>query len=234
MKHDARKTGETAKEYAYRILKENIITMELEPGSILNDVELSQLIGISRTPVREAIIKLKEESGIIEIFPQRGMRIALIDMELVQEARFLRLTLEKAMVELACDMALEEDFAWLEENLALQEFYMKNDNPIKLLELDNQLHKKLFIICRKEQIYRVSQGLSIHFDRVRNTESGTAPSTAGILEDHYSLVQAIRDKDKEQAKQIIEAHLERWHMNEQRLRREHPQYFKDYKQEISF
>lgn len=234
MKHDARQAGETAKEYAYRILKENIITMELEPGCTLNDIELSQLIGVSRTPVREAIIKLKEESDIIEIFPQRGMRIALIDMELVQEARFLRLTLEKAMVELACDMAREEDFAWMEENLALQELYMKNDNPIKLLELDNDLHKRLFVVCHKEQIYRVSQGLSIHFDRVRNTESGTAPSTARILEDHHSLVQAIRDKDKERAKQIIEAHLERWHLNEQRLRREHPRYFKDYDRETPF
>ena len=98
---EARQAGETAKEYAYRIIKENIITLELEPGSTLNDMEISQMIGISRTPVREAIIKLKEESDIIEIFPQRGMRIALIDTDIVQEVRFLRLTLEKAMVELA-------------------------------------------------------------------------------------------------------------------------------------
>ncbi|MFT4007134.1 MAG: GntR family transcriptional regulator, partial [Lacrimispora sp.] len=52
MKNDARQTGETAKEYAYRILKENIITLEPEPGSTLNDMEISQMIGISRTPVR--------------------------------------------------------------------------------------------------------------------------------------------------------------------------------------
>lgn len=227
MKHDARQAGETAKEYAYRTLKENIITMELEPGCTLNDMELSQLIGVSRTPVREAIIKLKEESGIIEIFPQRGMRIALIDTELVREARFLRLTLERAMAELACDMAGKEDFVWLEENLALQELYLKNNNPIKLLELDNELHKKLFIICHKEHIYRVSQGLSIHFDRVRNTEAGSTPNGSKILKDHHSLVQAIRDKDKERAKQIIEVHLERWHMNEMRLRKECPQYFKN-------
>ena len=141
---EARQAGETAKEYAYRIIKENIITLELEPGSTLNDMEISQMIGISRTPVREAIIKLKEESDIIEIFPQRGMRIALIDTDIVQEVRFLRMTLEKAMVELACDMAQEADFVWLEENLTLQEFYLKNNLIQKLLELDNALHRKLF------------------------------------------------------------------------------------------
>ncbi|WP_312433562.1 GntR family transcriptional regulator [Lacrimispora sp.] len=227
MKNDARHTGETAKEYAYRILKENIITLELEPGSTLNDMEISQMIGISRTPVREAIIKLKEESDIIEIFPQRGMRIALIDTDVVQEARFLRMILEKAMVELACDMAQEKDFVWLEENLTLQEFYLKNDMVSKLLELDNELHRKLFVICRKEQIYRVNRGLSIHYDRVRNMEAGTAIHGAKTVEDHRSLVEAIRDKDKERAKQIMEVHLDRWLLNEQTLRKEYPQFFKN-------
>ncbi|MEY8353985.1 GntR family transcriptional regulator [Lachnospiraceae bacterium 54-53] len=227
MKNDARQAGETAKEYAYRILKENIITLELKPGSTLNDMEISQMIGISRTPVREAIIKLKEESNIIEIFPQRGMRIALIDTEVVQEARFLRMTLEKAMVELACDMAREEDFLWFEENLTLQEFYLKNDIFPKLLDLDNELHRKLFVICRKEQIYRVSRGLSIHYDRVRNMEAGAAIHGLKTVEDHRNLVRAIRDKDKENAKQIMEVHLDRWLLNEQTLRKEYPQYFKN-------
>ncbi|MBS6952373.1 MAG: GntR family transcriptional regulator [Enterocloster asparagiformis] len=225
MKIEARQAGETAKEYAYRVLKENITTLELEPGSTLNDMEISQMIGISRTPVREAIIKLKEESDIIEIFPQRGMRIALIDTDIVQEVRFLRMTLEKAMVELACDMAREEDFVWLEENLTLQEFYLKNNMIQKLLELDNALHRKMFSICRKDLIYRMSQGLSIHYDRVRNMEATTIHGHKTV-EDHRNLVKAIRDKDKELAKRIMEEHLDRWLMNEQTLRKQYPQYFK--------
>lgn len=227
MKIDARQAGETAKEYAYRILKENITTLELEPGSTLNDMEISQMIGISRTPVREAIIKLKEESDIIEIFPQRGMRIALIDTDLVQEVRFLRMTLEKAIVELACDMAGAEDFAWLEENLTLQEFYLKNDMISKLLDADNSLHRKLFSICHKDMIYRMSQGLSIHYDRVRNMEASTVIHGEKTVDDHRNLVKAIREQDKERAKQITEIHLDRWLLNEQMLRRQYPQYFKD-------
>lgn len=225
MKIEARQAGETAKEYAYRVLKENITTLELEPGSTLNDMEISQMIGISRTPVREAIIKLKEESDIIEIFPQRGMRIALIDTDIVQEVRFLRMTLEKAMVELACDMAREEDFVWLEENLTLQEFYLKNNLIQKLLDLDNALHRKMFSICRKDLIYRMSQGLSIHYDRVRNMEATTIHGHKTV-EDHRNLVKAIRNKDKELAKKIMEEHLDRWLMNEQTLRKQYPQYFK--------
>ena len=87
------------------------------------------------------------------------------------------------------------------------------------------LHRKLFTICRKDLIYRMSQGLSIHYDRVRNMEA-TAIHGHKTVEDHRNLVKAIRDKDKEQAKRIMEEHLDRWLMNEQTLRNEYPQYFK--------
>ena len=153
MKIEEKRHGETARQYAYRTLRGNIISLDLEPGAPFNDVEMSQMIGISRTPVREAVIQLSEESRIIEIFPQRGMRIALIDVELVEEARFLRLVLEKAAVELVCGQADEEDLRWLDENIRLQEFYLEGGSSQKLLELDNKMHRKLFSICRKELTY---------------------------------------------------------------------------------
>ena len=116
MKIEEKRHGETARQYAYRTLRGNIISLDLEPGAPFNDVEMSQMIGISRTPVREAVIQLSEESRIIEIFPQRGMRIALIDVELVEEARFLRLVLEKAAVELGSWMRISDfrSFIWRE------------------------------------------------------------------------------------------------------------------------
>lgn len=226
MKIDARKEYEAAKEYAYRILKENIITLELEPGSALNDMEVSRLIGISRTPVREAIIRLREESDIIEIFPQKGMCIAKIDTDVIQQVRFLRMTLEKAIVELACDVVQEEDLIRLDENLKLQEFYVKNQMFEQFFDSDNLMHKMFFTICRKELVYQKSQGLAIHYDRVRNMEMTTLKDSRTLLEDHIRLVRAIRGRDKEQASNIMEKHLDRWLLNEQKLREKFPQYFK--------
>ena len=98
MKIEEKRHGETARQYAYRTLRENIISLDLEPGAPFNDVEMSQMIGISRTPVREAVIQLSEESRIIEIFPQRGMRIALIDVELVEEAAVKHLPFLKGWI----------------------------------------------------------------------------------------------------------------------------------------
>ena len=107
MKIEEKRHGETARQYAYRTLRENIISLDLEPGAPFNDVEMSQMIGISRTPVREAVIQLSEESRIIEIFPQRGMRIALIDVDLVEEARFLRLVLERRLLSWSADRRMK-------------------------------------------------------------------------------------------------------------------------------
>ena len=225
MKIEEKRHGETARQYAYRTLRENIISLDLEPGAPFNDVEMSQMIGISRTPVREAVIQLSEESRIIEIFPQRGMRIALIDVDLVEEARFLRLVLEKAAVELVCGQADEEDLQWLDENIRLQEFYLEGGSSRKLLELDNEMHRKLFSICRKELTYEMSQRLAIHYDRIRSL-SVAAVKDHKIIEDHKKLLEAIRSRDKKLAAETMDLQLNRWMLNEQMFRDQYPAYFK--------
>ena len=225
MKIEEKKSGETAREFAYRTIRDNIISLDLEPGAPFNDIEVSQQIGISRTPVREAVIQLSEESRIIEIFPQRGMRIALIDVELVEEARFLRLIVEKAAVELVCDMACEDDLKWLDENIRLQEFYRQGGSPEKLLELDNEMHRKLFSICRKELTYSMCQRLSIHYDRIRSLSVNTVKDHK-IIGEHRELLDAIRLKDKKRAVETMDRHLNNWMLNEKLFREQYPQYFK--------
>lgn len=225
MRIEEKKSGETAREYAYRTIRDNIISLDLGPGSPFNDIEVSQQIGISRTPVREAVIQLSEESRIIEIFPQRGMRIALIDVDLVEEARFSRLVLEKAVVEQVCDLACDGDLRWLDENVRLQEFYLESSSPEKLLELDNEMHRKLFSICRKDLTYSMCQRLAVHYDRIRSL-SVTTVKDYTIIEDHKKLLHAIRSGDKALAVDTMDRHLNRWMLNEKMFREQYPQYFK--------
>ena len=75
---------ETGREYVLRVLKENIVMLELEPGSRISENELAAELGISRTPVREALIELSK-SKIVEIYPQKGSYVSLIDWEMVEE-----------------------------------------------------------------------------------------------------------------------------------------------------
>lgn len=93
--------NETVREYAYRVLYENIMSLKLPPGTAMSEQELSGILNVSRTPVREAFIRLSQK-GLLEILPQRGTFVSKIHTEQLAEFRFFRVTLERAIVELAC------------------------------------------------------------------------------------------------------------------------------------
>ncbi|SMP59044.1 GntR family transcriptional regulator [Anoxynatronum buryatiense] len=216
--------SETAREYALRILRSNIISMHLQPGAFLSENELAMEMGVSRTPVREALIELSK-AQIVEIYPQKGSMISFIDPDLVEEARFLRYVLEPAIVEMACDVSSKQDIFKLEENIRLQEFYLENPAPNKLLEMDDAFHKKLYSICKKERTYYMIKGFMIHFDRVRNLSLSTIKDIK-IVSDHKAITAAIANGDKAEAKAVIEKHLSRYKIDEKTMREQYPQFFK--------
>ncbi|MCH1960595.1 GntR family transcriptional regulator [Romboutsia hominis] len=86
-----KKYKETGKEYAYRILKDNIMSLELKPGELLSESDLSEKLNISRTPIREVLMKLKNEH-LIEVKPQSGTYVSLMDSKIIDEAIFMRST----------------------------------------------------------------------------------------------------------------------------------------------
>ena len=133
------KHRENSRDFAYRVIREMIVNMELTPGSKVSETELASLLNLSRTPVREALIDL-EKSGVVEVLPQKGTFISYINPLLVEEARFLRLTLEKEIVSLLCEPQYQTELNTLEENISLQEFYLQHQNYEKFLELDNEFH----------------------------------------------------------------------------------------------
>lgn len=215
---------ETAREYAYRVIKQNIVSLKLKPGSMVSENELAEEMGISRTPVREALIELNKLK-IVEIYPQKGSFISLIDSALVEEARYIRLIIEKSMAEMACDVATPMDILLLEENLRLQEFYLANPSGDRQLELDNEFHELLFKICNKKFTYNLISGMMTHFDRVRRLSIVVIKDTKNIS-DHKAIVEAISKKDKQKAGEIITNHLTRYTVDEEELKKQYPDYFK--------
>ncbi|MDO4523508.1 MAG: GntR family transcriptional regulator [Eubacteriales bacterium] len=220
----AKQSNETAKKYAYRVLKDNIVSLNLKPGEMINDMEIAAQLGISRTPVREAIIQHSNGSGIIEIFPQRGMRVAYIDLKKVYECRFLRITLEREMVRNACDLVKSEDISELRENINLQALYFREKNFRKVLEYDNRMHRRIYEICRCEMIYNQISESMIHYDRARNLET-TISGYDRTIQDHRDLVDAIAKNDKDGAEKVIIGHLGRWMLNEKEVHEKFKSYF---------
>ncbi len=223
MKAVERYNSETAREYAMRAITENIISIDLEPGQLISENEIASFLGVSRTPVRESIQELNK-AALIEIYPQRGSYVSLIDSKYVEEAVFLRKVLDIAVIEEACNLATPEDIAALEENVALQEFYLKSNNTKKIFELDNEFHRMIYVAAKKEMIHNMRRNVMIHFDRVR-TLSMLAVKDTKIVADHGIMLSAIKNKDKNKAKEIVEKHLDRYRVDQEELLRTYPQYF---------
>ena len=215
---------ETGRDYALRTIKDNIIRLELAPGSQGSENELAVEMGLSRTPVREALIELSRVR-IIETYPQRKSVVALIDNDLVEESRFMRNVLECAVVEQVCEKATEADIERLMVNVQLQNFYMDNFYPENLMALDNEFHDILFDIAKKSQVRFLMQSISMHFDRVRNLALSEVKSQK-IVKDHEDLVIAIKNKDTKTARELMEKHLNRYKIDAVELRERYPEYFK--------
>ena len=215
---------ETGRDYALRVLKENIVNLEIAPGSQISENELSAALGISRAPIREALSEL-EKVKIVEIQPQKKTSVLLIDPVLVEEARFMRSTLEDAVIGEVCMQRTEQDLFRLEENLTLQDLAFRSNALDQVMIKDNEFHRYFFEISRKPEIYQLMQTLQIHFDRVRNLTLHTIIDRK-ILEEHEAIFRCIRERDVENARIRLRAHLERVQVDSSVVRKAYPQYFK--------
>ena len=136
-----KKHKETGKEYAYRVLKDNIMCLELKPGELLSESDLSEKLNISRTPIREVIMRLKGEH-LIEVKPQAGTYVSLIDKEIIEEAIFMRRLLEKEVLKEAC-IKFSEEINDNTNEMYLFFYYNKDLNSFAYGRLfPNQIEKK--------------------------------------------------------------------------------------------
>ena len=214
---------ERGRDYAKRVSRDKIISLELEPGAVISDRELASWMNLSRTPVREALLDLAKVK-IVEIYPQRGSVVAPIDYNLVEEAQFVRSVLEVAVVQLACERATQEQLEQLKESVALQEFYYQHGSSERLLEMDDEFHRLLFQIAGRMQAYEMMQSITVHFDRVRSL-AVTAVKEHLWMSDHRNICEAVAAHDQEAARQLMEKHLNRYKVDEKALREQYPQYF---------
>lgn len=224
LEKEERYPTETAGDYAFRIIKEDIITLKLKPNTMISEKILSNELGISRTPVREALNNLSQ-TGIIEIIPQTGIYITKIDYNLVEEARFLRLQLELGVVKKLCNVDGHIDYTELEQNLKLQEFYMMNDDRDNLFALDNKFHELLFEYANKPQSHQIMKNMQIHFDRVRRLNLETVDDPVELLNDHKNIVTALINKDTKKSRELIRLHLSRYEIDRKFLEKKYNDYF---------
>ena len=218
-----RQPSENARSYALRVLLHNIITLELAPGSAVSENELSLVLKLSRTPVREALIELSK-MGLVDIQPQRGSYIAKIDYELVEESRFMRLVLENAVLALVCEGISPEHEEMLRANMAEETRHLEAGDYPRLFELDTDFHRLLFLSVGKARTYSIIHSQMVHFDRLRAL-SLKSLKLDKIVEDHENILYAIGRRDSELAEMLMTRHLTRHRVEKSELIKLYPDYF---------
>lgn len=221
--YSERKEQESAKQFAYRILRRNILLLDMVPGEPISEKEIAKKLELSRTPVREALLELCRER-LVEIYPQRGTRVALMDSRLVDQGRFLRETVELALLELACKSVSKDLIVQMEENLKEQELAADKGDIIEFFLKDNDFHRLLFTACGKESVFDAIGIFLPHFMRERMLRLSMF-DTRELLVDHNQILEAIKRGDCRTAKRHLSEHLDHVMCDQQLLLEGYPQYF---------
>lgn len=221
--YSERMDTESAKQYAYRILRRNILLLDMFPGEQINEKDISLKLKLSRTPVREALLELNRER-LVEIYPQRGTRVSLMDSRLVDQGRFLRETVELALLELACKNISADEISRLEKNLEEQEMEAQKGDIINFFLKDNEFHRMLFTVCHKETVFDAISMYLPHFMRERMLRLNMF-DTKELLCDHHNIMEAIKKGDCRTAKRYLSEHLDHVMCDQQLLLDGYPQYF---------
>ena len=222
---DKKMQGESIREYVIRIMKMNVINLNLKPGECVSEIGISKELGLSRTPVREAFIKLSQEE-LLDIIPQKGTYVSLIDLDIVEEAKFLRKALEKAIIETSLGYITDKHIEELEENIHLQEFYVNNKNYMKLLDLDNQFHRLIFSACKKDRIYSFMESINIHLTRVRVLRLVAIIDIDLMLTQHKDILNAIKERDPQKIEKVMDIHTSGNVLEPETMCSLYPSYFK--------
>lgn len=210
----------------YHNLREEIINLYLEPGTSISEKELSEKYKVSRTPVREALVRLAQE-GLVQIYPQKGTIVSLIDLSAVEEERFLREHLERAVVKEACMEFPKENILALEMNLKFQKMYIENNNYKKLFNTDEEFHKIIFEGCSKKRIWNSINDGSTEFQRIRVLRLTVNSSWDNIYLQHKEIFNAIKNKNPDMAEEFMKKHLNMVIFDKTQVRESYPNYFKD-------
>jgi DNA-binding GntR family transcriptional regulator len=196
----------STRDFTYQTLKDKILNLELEPGTRISEKEVAENLEVSRTPIRESFLKLSQEQ-LLEIYPQSGTFVSRIDLDHVEEARFVRENIERAVVKLACESFSDEDAFHLETNIGMQELCAGKENYPKLFELDEEFHKRLFFGCGKKRTWHMIQQMNNHFNRLRMLRLSTNLNWDIIISQHKQILDLVKNKEADQAEEAIKQHL---------------------------
>lgn len=216
---------------AYHIIRNSIMTLKLKPGTVISTQEVAKKLDISRTPVREAFIRLQQD-GLVDIFPQHETVVSKINLERLNQEYFFRQSLECSALKHAIRNVSQENIVPLIDNIEAQIVAERKTDIDKFMELDNEFHKLIFELAGMPLIWESIQTMDGHYDRVRFISLWNNVIFKNLLKEHQLILTAIEEHSLSLAKEYVTQHLNNLNNQLDSFIEQYPDYFEKMKKTL--
>lgn len=199
--------------------------LRLEPGALLSETDLSRRLGVSRTPLREAISRLVDR-GLLSVAAQVGTRVSLIDPAEVEEAVFIRCALETAAFRQACEVA-SPDVTRLRGILQDQEQALRATDADAFFVTDESLHEEIFRLGGHPGVWQVVRRSKLQLDRMRRLVMPEMLTTRTLVDEHTRIVDLLEQARTEEGVALVTAHAQHVLTQSPTIQARHPAFFTD-------
>ena len=194
------------RDVVFQTLRQAILREDLAPGERLMEIPLANKLGVSRTPLREAI-RMLEQEGLVVMIPRRGAQVAGISEKSLRDVLEVRKSLEKLAVELACERMTEEDMK--EMNRAEEAFSaaVHEGDALRIAETDEQFHDVIYNSTGNTKLVQLLNNLREQMYRYRLEHIKDEKSRLSLLEEHQRMMAALRSRDEKKKKKAAGEHI---------------------------
>lgn len=195
------------RDVVFNTLRQAILKGELEPGERLMEIQLAERLGVSRTPIREAIRKLELE-GLVLMIPRKGAEVAKISARSLRDVLEVRRALEELAIELACPRMTEEDLGELQK--AQDEFKkaIADGDAMRIAETDEHYHDVIYSGTQNAKLIQMLNNLREQMYRYRLEYIKDADKRKILILEHERVLKAIRDRKVAEAKEAMREHID--------------------------
>ena len=194
------------RDVVFNTLRQEILTGKLKPGERLMEIHLANKLGVSRTPIREAIRKLELE-GLVIMIPRRGAEVAQITLKSLQDVMEVRRALDVLAIEPACERMGQEELDSLYQACENFRAAVKTKDTRKLAEADVAFHDKIVLSTGNTRLIQLVSNLSEQMYRYRFEYLKDASSHEMLQQEHLEMYQSILKKDKVTAADVVRKHI---------------------------
>lgn len=209
----------------YTALRNKILTMAFEPGFVLRKGALCEQLGVSRSPVTEALNKLSSD-GLVDIIPQSATRVSQFSLFELREDSFLREAVEVAAVAKVAQDRTEEQLTILSRNLKMQTLLVEDEDFQGFFEADLEFHELILGFTGFPKVAVTAGQMSLQLHRARMLILPERGRPAEAVEEHQDILAGIKARDANAARSAMSLHLRQLITRIEPLERQHPEYFR--------